>query len=150
MAYFLSAASVQLTLNGHTFNGFADGADSIVLPTITLTNTKIGADGKIQAHSTGTKGGDVSVMLQPTSPSHVFMQKQAALQQNGQGTIWRGTLRDAQSGISVSLENGYLKEYTPAGAVGKGDAKDQTYVWTFERITPNMDGANFPTEATAA
>lgn len=148
MAHFLSAASVQLTLNGHTFSGFAEGADAITMPTVPLINTKLGADGRLQAHSTGARGGDLTVTLQPNSPSHVFLQKQAALQQKGQGTIWRGTLRDPQSGLSVSLEHGYLKEYMPAGSVGKGDAKDQPYTWTFERIIPNMDGARFPQEVT--
>ena len=150
MAHFLSAASVQLTLNGHTFSGYADGADSIVMPAIEMLMTKIGADGKIQAHSTGTQGGDITINLQPTSPSHYFMQKQATLQQNGQGVIWRGTLRDPNSGLSVSLETGYLRVYTPAGSVGKGDAKDFPYTWMFERIIPNLDGARPPADIIAA
>ena len=149
MAYFLSAASVTLTLNGHKVTGFADSADAITMPTIEQVMTKTGADGRIQAHSTGTKGGDVTITLQPTSPSHLFFQKQAVLQQGGAGTVWRGTLRDAQSGLTVRLENGYLRNYTPAGAVGKGDAKDQAYMFTFERIIPNVDGARFPTSPEA-
>ena len=146
MSYALSAASVQLTLNGHTFSGFADGADAITMPTIDMTNTKVGADGKLQAHTTGTRGGDVTVMLQPNSPSHVFLQRQAVLQQNGRPVTWAGSLRDPQTGVSVRLERGVFRQYTPAGAVGKGDAKDQTYIFTFERIVPNLDGAKFPTE----
>lgn len=143
MAQF-SAATSQLTLNGHVFTGLAEGDDVIKMPEIELARAKFGAQGHMQTHSTGIKGGEFMVKLQATAASNAFMQQQALIQQDGGAVQWNGVFRESDSGMSVRLENGTLTRYTPGGSVGAGSATDHTYTFSFERITPNYDGAKFP------
>lgn len=152
MPISLSAATVDLDLLHHRFSGFADSPDAIVIGDIEMAKTTRGGDGRMQGHSTGHLGTTLTVMLQPISPSHAFLQQQAERQKanRGRGLIWAGTLRDPALNLVIRFESGILTQYTPGGSVGAGTAKDHTYIWDFERVISNYDGATLGIAVTAA
>ena len=102
-----------------------------------------GADGQMFASSTGERGGEVGIKLLPVSRSHRFMQQQMAQILGGQTVRWNGTVENSAQGFSTSLRNGVLKTGPAGNTVGKGSAANREYLFHFEVVLPNYDGAIF-------
>lgn len=132
-----------LQLNGHTFSGWSDDSDALSTDSIELANVKRGADGKMVASSTGTKGGPLTIKLLPNSSSVKFMQTAAASVKKGAKIIWSGTFRDPENGVTAKLENGILTKYPPLPSLGKGNVGTMEYVIEFETIDDDYSAASF-------
>jgi len=143
MSKFISAASVTVTLNTITITGFSDSETAIELPEIILANEKVGADGQLTASGTGTRGGEVSVELLPTSRSVILLSSLAEQMKKGAHLNFNGTIASNLNGSSVQLINGFLKSYPPYPPLGKGAVGNMKYVFFFEQINGNFESADF-------
>ena len=139
---FTSLDISTVTLNGKKFDGWAEG-DSLVFPDASeIAQFVKGADGKMSASSTGEKGGGVTIKLLPNSPLVNFMQTQVLAITNGAAITWEGSVIFSD-GSTAAMEKGVLLK-TPMGyTLGKGSAKDMSYIFEFEVIDFETITGNF-------
>ena len=137
----LSIEHTVVTINGHRFEGWGAGADSIQFPDQNLAETNVGADGQMVASSTGMRGGEIVLKLQPNSPSVAFMAGQILAIQRGGSVVWNGTVRNGQTGVTTRLERGVLKTAPLGQSVGNEPAPVREYTFEFESILTDMSGA---------
>lgn len=140
-----NAKDSRLTLNGHQYDGLSEDEDAISFDgAVEITTTRRGALGQLFSAQSGEDGGMVVVKLLPTSPSTAFMFSQRNRIQAGEiPNDWNGTFTNERLGISVSIERAVLKTAPTGPAVGKGTARNETFEFEAERLTPNYDGAGF-------
>ena len=130
-----------VTLNGHRVLGWAADANALDMPAINLAETEVGADGQMVVSSTGNKGGPVGIKLQSVSPSAVYFFKQAEVAKQGGSVVWNGSIRNAQTGATTRLERGVLKTVPGGQSLGNTTAPMLEFVFEFESIKGNYDGA---------
>lgn len=128
-----------LILNGHRFSGFADEEPAVELEPVELLMEKWSKDGALHGVGTNRKGGQMTVKLQPTSPSAKWMLGQHAEIQRGERIEWNGTYGDPGLNYDQTLRGGLLK------SCPFGTSPDQTFevVLIFERVTPDYGAADF-------
>ena len=109
-ALHISLARSVVTLNSHTIEGYADDSEVITLPSITLAETTVGADGKLIAQNTADRGGEVSIKLMPKSTSATYFFKEFIKILNGDDIVWNGTVSYGPGNPRVTLSNGVMTE----------------------------------------
>ena len=143
MSLYFSLEQSTLTLNGTTITGFSEDTDAIEIPSITLSEVRRGADGKMTAATTGDKGVDLSIKLLPTSDSVKFLSSIVEQQKRGARVVFNGSLVNHETGASLSLTNGVILEAPPFPSLGKGNTANMVYIIAFESATGNFEAANF-------
>ena len=152
MSQVLSRAQINLVVNGHLVEGYADEDRPVEFPTgDDMAEVSVGADGGVYGTSVPMFGGPVAIRLQPASPSCQWFcnEKERWKQDNIHGrpvTVYEGTYFDPAQGRSATLEGGILQQCPDISEPG------QTFevVIYFERITPDLDSANFAPTLTSA
>lgn len=137
---FINLRNSTLILNGHTVEGWADEDDALMFPQTTLANVTRGADGKMQASSTGNVGDGIEIKLLATSRSVAFFGKQVQHLKNGGRVVFNGTFIDNINNTTVSLERGVMTEAPDHASLGQGAAGTVTYKIEFEEIKPDFSG----------
>lgn len=137
---FVSLEHAVMTLNGHTCQGWADDAEGIMIPDITLTNITKGADGLMAVSSTGERGGEIELKFQPLSPSVQFFGQLLARYQRGLPVIFEGTLVNQPMGINTQFQRGVFTSAPLGQSFGNKDPKVQIYKINFQVILTNYDG----------
>ena len=142
----LSHRQCELILNAHRFTGFSDDDPPVDFPAIDLTKIQYGQDGTLYATDTGRQGGEMMVKLAPSSPSAQRIARWFRERQQGARRTFSGTYGDPGLGYSLTLEGGKLVSAPPIVVPG------QTYEakFSFERLIPQMDGAQFDPAPAAA
>lgn len=144
MSTIVSITDTTCILNGHLIRGWSDDADALMLPDIEVANIIRGADGLMVASSTGDRGGEVTIKLLANSPSAAFLFGQAGLILRGARIIFNGSIRNARMGMSTRLDRGVMKTLPGGQTMGKGEAAAREFVFEFQEVLPNYDGAVFP------
>jgi len=127
-------------LNGHNVSGYSSADDCLSFPQdLELATTDTGADGKVVACKTGEKGGEVTLKLQPNSPSVVFLGKLIKQQQLGLPIVINGEWVNPAVGEMISCRGGVIKKGPKGTTYGKGKAAEKVYVLHFEVIDDNPE-----------
>ena len=145
MAQLLSNAHIECIINGHRFTGLADEDRPYEFPGgDDLFNESMGQDGGLYGSSTPRLGGDMTFRLAPTSPTAQWAigeneARKSAIINGEPFRYYSGTLADPVQGRSARMDGGILKRVPTMVEPG------QTFeiVIAFERITSNVDGAQF-------
>ena len=140
----LAVAHIDIILNGHQIQGPADEDKPYdLVDDGDLIDTKDGPDGAFYGTSRPRLGGDLTLMLQPTSPSTRWLINQriardTAIENGSPLTEINGTYEDAAQGRSFVLTGGQLV------TCPKGVHPGVTYQATirFQRIVANFDAAS--------
>lgn len=140
---FINLRNATVTLNGHVCEGWADEDDALMFPNTTLANVTRGADGKMQASSTGNLGDAVEFKFLATSRTVKFLSAQVAHIKNGGLVTFNGTVVDGVNNVSVVLSRGVLTEAMDHPSLGQGAASTVTYKIEFESIQPDHSSAKF-------
>ena len=140
----LSHAHIDLRLNGHRFNGWAEDDPPYEWEIEDAVEFKEGQDGGLYGVSMPRLGGVLRLKLAPTSPSTQWCIQQEQLRKNAlkQRTRLRtyaGTFADPVQGISYGLSGGAILMFPPTLVAGL------TYepAIRFEEITSEVDGGIF-------
>lgn len=144
---YINLRNHTFTLNDQRIEGWADEDDALTIPSITLANVTRGADGKLQASTTGNLGGPVEVKLLATSASVKYMSGYVSHVQNGGRVVFQGVLTDHSNGTVTTMTNGVLTDVMPGPSLGGGAASTVTYTIEFETIIANYDAAESLTGA---
>ena len=139
MANQMSYRQSVLTLNDHRVEGLSDDDTPIEMPDIDLVEVTRGKDGTMSTMGTNAKGGEVTIRLLPTSRTALLFMKWHSQMQNGAVINVEGTWEDVENGYSSVLRGGVLKT-APAGI---SPGKNLEFVFEFEEILPDVDGASF-------
>ena len=139
MPTILSFEHIKLTLNGHTFQGWANEDPPVEFPDIEFLETDWGKDGTLYASNTAIRGGEVMVKLLPSSRSTKKVLNWVSERQRGKRLSFKGTFSDPELGFTVTLRGGLLTQAAAAAV------PDKTYeaTFTFEEILPNYNTAQF-------
>ena len=140
---FFSLEHTIVQINGHNCGGWADEDDALMMPDVELAQVVRGADGQMLATSTGNRGGQISLKFLANSKSNQFFMEQAVRIKQGAVVNFSGTINNPQSGVSVQLDNGVMVQAPLGQTQGRSAAASREFVFEFETITPNYDGANF-------
>lgn len=146
---FVSLRTCTLIMNpsasggGHLVQGWADEDEALTMPTTTLANVSRGADGKMQASSTGNDGGPVEIKLLATSPSTKYFATAVADAKNGNPKTFDAHLNDRANGVQTVMSNGVLTDVMDGPSLGQGSASTITYTIEFERIISDYSGTSF-------
>ena len=138
----ISPEHTVVIFNGHQVQGWSEDADAIGLPDIELASVRRGADGKMAAFSSGNKGGQVTLKLLPNSPSTRFFMQQVARILDGASVVWNGTVQNPQLGSGTRLLRGVMITGPGGLTQGMGDTANRNFVFEFERVIPDWDGAD--------
>ena len=140
----IDITNATVVLNGVTIEGWSEDTDALMLPTIEYATVKRGADGKLQASSTGNFGGPIEFKLLATSPSTKwFEQKISSQLRGGAPATFEGSIHDRINNTTLRLSRGVLTNAPPGPSLGMGDAASMTFTVDFETIMPNYDSAEF-------
>ena len=152
MSLFFSIEHTTVELNGHVCEGWSEDEDAFMVPDIELANIIRGADGKMLAISLSNRGGEITLKFLPTSRSAAFFAQQAAQIRLGAAVIFNGQSVNSQTGVSLRMERGVLKQAPMGQTQGKGAAAAREFVFEFESLIPNYDANNFtaPPEVAAS
>ena len=139
-----SFAHLDLILNGHRFEGWANEDPPIDWEFDDLNEVSWGQDGGVYLLSKPMFGGYMTVKVFDTSPTAQWLMQQRlqrdnALIDKAEVTVFSGSFGDAVQGSSWELSGGWLENVplvamphvTFAAKIG------------FERITPNVDGGTY-------
>ena len=138
-------ASVSLnhtvaTINGHRCEGWANAADALQLPDITVAAHEFGPDGLKVVSSTGVRGGPVVFKFMANSRSRQKFSQWLAQIQRGASIEFEGSIANAQTGETIRLTRGHM-EMGPAGStVGNAIAPAREFTIVFEEVIGNFDG----------
>lgn len=148
MSTILSIEEVIVIINGHTVEGWSDDTDALSLPEgIELANVTRGADGRMIGATTGNKGGQLRLKLQPNSPSTQFFMRQLTQIIRGAAITYTGAIVDTRLGTSVTLLRGVMMSGPLGQTMGKGSAPNREFVFEFESVIPNYSGATISSVA---
>ena len=151
MSQVLSRAQIELIVNGHRVEGYADEDRPVEFPTgDEMATVQTGADGGVYATSVPMFGGAIMIRLQPASPSVQWFcnEKERWKQDNINGrpiTVYEGTYSDPAQGRSATLEGGILQQCPDISEPG---ITFEIAIY-FEKITPDLDSANFAAKLTS-
>ena len=140
MSLFDSIQHVQFIVNGHLVEGWSEDEDSIMLPDVEMFAVERGGDGKMIAHATANRGGEVTLKLLATSRSTQFLLQQVAAILQGAEIIFNAAMLNQRTGYAVSFQRGVLKTGPLGPTVGKAKSQNREFVFEFESIIPNYDG----------
>ncbi len=145
MSNIRSNANRQLIINGHRHVGFADEDRPIEYPSgEDMADLSYGPDGGQYGTSTVMFGGEVTIRLEPSSPSAQFWMKEKQMwkQAHIDGsaiTTYQGSDNDPVFGVSARLVNGLLMRCPDMSEPGV----TFEVVLAFERIIGNPDAGKF-------
>lgn len=139
MPTILSHRHIELVINGHRFDGYADDDSPVEFPDMELVDTQRGKDGTLYGTDTAMIGGEVTVKLLPVSQSAIRVLRWFDEIQRGARLEFEGNYGDAELNYSAQMRGGFLKR-CPA-MIDPG--KTFEVVFEFEQIIPDMDGARF-------
>ena len=140
---FINIRNGTFTINGHVVEGWADEDDALMFPTRTLAQVTRGADGKMQASSTGNLGGPVEIKLLATSKSHAFLAKQVAHLNQGGRVVFNAVWNDPVNGVKVSCNRGVMTDIMDHASLGAGTASTVPYTIEFEEIITDVTANKF-------
>lgn len=140
----LSIEHLIVTIGGHTIDGWANETDALMVPDLELFNITRGATGEMLAVRNGNKGGEVTIKLQPHSPSAIYFIRQIANILNGSYVLFNGSIEDTLMGYTTSLRNGVLATGASGHTYGQGEVANREFTFNFERIVPDYDTAQPP------
>lgn len=143
MSLFFDLEHTVVRINGHRLGGWADEEDAFMLPDIDLYETTRGADGKMLANSTATRGGEVTIKLLANSPSTAFFMQQWAQIVQGGRVEFNGSWSNSQSGASGRFQRGVMKKGPAGQTLGKSAAATREFVFDFESILATYDSVSF-------
>ena len=143
MSLHFSAEHTTLILNDHRVVGFSADADAISFPDLELAQVERGADGLMVVSSTGNKGGQFIIKLMPNSPSTQFFMQQITQIQRGAAIEFGGTINNEVVRVSGRLDRGAIITGPAGQTIGKGSAAAREFIFEFETLLSNYDGANF-------
>lgn len=142
---FVSLRNCTFTINGHVVEGWADEDEALTFPSTTLANVTRGADGKLQASSTGNLGGPVEIKLLANSKSAAWFAAKVNHLKRGGRTVFNANLIDEVNNVNVVMGNGVLTDVMDAPSMGQGAAGTMNYTIEFETIYPGYDATSFTT-----
>ena len=126
-----------------TLVGWSDDEDAFMVPDVELAKIIRGADGKMMASATSNRGGEIRLKLLPTSLSTQFFAQQISQIRLGATVVFNGLSFNNESGISLRMERGVLITGPFGQTQGKEAAATREFVFEFESLIPNYDGARF-------
>lgn len=139
MPTHISNINQTLILNNKRVVGLADDDSPVKLPDVESAKAVYGQDGTMYTHTTGMQGGEVSVMLLPTSRTAKEWLRDYARQLAGAVIVWRGSYGDNNLGYSTELLGGLMTK----APVGITPGSILTFMFQFEQLIPNYDNARF-------
>lgn len=144
MAQFLAHSHIECTLNGHRFVGWAEDDPPYEWEFEDAIEIKEGQDGGLYGLGLPRLGGNLTLKLQPASPSTQWCMQQEQMRKNSHVErsairIYEGTFSDPVQSVEWRLEGGLIM-MLPATRVA-----NMTYEakFRFERITASVDGGTF-------
>lgn len=141
MSLFDSVQHTIFDLNGFVVEGWSEDEDALMLPDVELFTVERGGDGMMIAHATANRGGEVTIKLLATSTTTQYLMQQVAQILKGAEIVFQATMINLKTNQSVLFERGVLKTAPLGPSVGKSKAQNREFVFEFESITPNYDGA---------
>ena len=132
----VSQRRISLILNGHQFEGWSTSDAPVKFPGVDLLEIQRGRDGTMYASDTGNRGGEMQVMLHPTSISAQRCAKWWGEHAKDADLNFSGIYNDPDLGISLSLRGGKMRNAPPIPVQGE----DYQATWDFEEMVPNVDG----------
>ena len=139
MAASQSWRRISLVLNGHRFQSWSDSEPPVDFPKIEVLKTKTGRDGSLHATDSGMRGGEVTVKLQPTSPSTQRCLQWLTEAARDQHLTFSGSYSDPGTRTAARLKGGRLMS---ADSIVNPD-KEYEATFVFEEIIPSADGGVF-------
>ena len=135
----VSILHTTCTINGHRCEGWAAGADSLLLPDIQVANHEIGPDGLKVVSSTGMRGGPVVFKFLANSASRGQFGTWYSQIQKGARIDFEGSISNSETGETTRFERGHM-EVGPAGTtLGNATPPAREFTIVFETVVSNFD-----------
>lgn len=136
---YVALEHCTVTLNGTLIEGFAPEADAIMMPEIEIATVTVGPDGLKTFTTTGQRGGEVSLKLQPNSRGGQFLGSQFALELGRQIVVFNGVIQNHHTGYTSRLTNGGFVR-GPSGISFGTEVNMLEFVIDFTQIVTLWDG----------
>lgn len=140
MSQNVSLEHTVAEMNGHTIQGWANMADCLLMPQITMAVAEVGADGLMLVSSTGEKGGPVEFKLMANSESVATFGRWAEEISKGAVIEFNMTISNSQTGASGRYERGAMLVRPGGQTLGNALAPPREFTVRFQQITINYDG----------
>lgn len=144
MSRELSQRQARLVLNGHQFVDMVAQGASVTFSREDLTNIRKTTSGGLVVGNMNTRGGSLTVRLEPFSRTVQWLESIRAQQQTTHNLVrFNGTISE-QNGAVYILRNGVMSSTEMGPNYSDSVSGAREYVFTFETITPQTSGARFP------
>ena len=137
---------IEMDINGHVVQNWADEDPPVEFEGIDMVDVVFGRDGAMYVNDKAMLGGEVKIMLLPTSPTALRCIRWFAERQNDRRLTFEATYQDTALNYGMRMVGGVLKQCDPIIVPGK--TYEATFV--FERFIPDVDGARFNPPPAAA
>lgn len=141
MSQNVSLEHTNVDVNGHRVQGWANAADALLFPQITMGVAEVGADGLMLVSSTGEKGGEVVYKFMANSESTAVFARWAEEVSKGAVIEFRMVVSNTQTGVSGRYERGAMLVRPGGQTLGNAIAPPREFTIRYQQITVNYDGA---------